>query len=570
MAGIPIDKLPHDCGTRQGLQVFANPETGAVDGFCFSCRKRVADPYGEKKTIDDIKMPAVKSQKEIDAELAEVDGYQTLDLPTRKLRAKHLEAFGIKVAVSEADGKTPAATYFPMQVKGKTTGYYIKTLDKDKITWSIGDVKGAEPFGWQRARESGAYKLIITEGKEDAVAVMAIFERHGDPKYTPAVIALPNGTNSVKSSLSQIVEEASRKFKEIIICFDDDKAGQSAVEDAMAFFPKALTVTLPYNDPNECIIKGATQAAFKALSFQAKPPKNTRIIIADDELHALAREPTPYGVLTWPYPSMNKYLRNMRLGETVYVGAGTKMGKSELLNDIAGHLIKEHDIKVFMAKPEEENKKTYKLMCNKMMGEVFHDPDVKFDYDSYDKAGKMLSGKLMMVDLYQHMGWESLKKDIVMASALGVQAVFIDPITNLTNGMNAADANTKLQEIAQELAAMALDLNIVIFIFVHLKAPEGNISKEQRQKKYEKGQYVRLGNCPHEFGGDIQSNQFAGSRAMMRSCNLMLALEGNKDPELEEDVRNMRWLTILEDREFGNAASVPLFWNRRTTFFKEV
>ena len=570
MAGVPIEKLPHSCGTRKGLQVFADAETGVVDGYCFSCRTRVADPYGDKRDITTITMPKIKSEAEIQAEIAEVSGYQFMDSRQRRLRAKHLELFGIRTAVSEEDGKTPVAMYFPMQVKGETTGYYVKTLDKPSITWSIGNVKGAEPFGWQRARKSGAYKLIIVEGKEDAVAVEAIFDRHGEEKYHPAVIALPNGVNSVSKSLSQISEEALRLFKEIIICFDNDKPGQDAVEDAMMLFPKALTVTLPEKDPNDCVIKGATQAAFKALSFNAKPPKNTRIIVADDDLHNSAREPTPYGVLSWPYPRMNKLLRNMRLGETIYIGAGVKMGKSEILNDIAGHLIKECGIKVFMAKPEEENKKTYKLMCNKMVGQVFHDPDVEFDFAEYDKAGKMLKGKLMMVDLYQHMGWDSLKKDIVIAASLGAQAIFIDPITNLTNGMNAADANVKLQEIAQDLAAMALDLNVVIFIFVHLKAPEGNISKDQRTKKYREGEYIRLGNCPHEFGGDVQSAQFAGSRAMMRSCNLMLALEGNKDPELDESVRNMRWLTILEDREFGNAASIPLFWNKKTTLFSEV
>lgn len=570
MAGVPIEKLPHSCGTKQGLQVFADPETGKVDGYCFSCRTPVRNPYGEEREISDIKMPKPKTEEELKAEFAEIAGYPVLDVKVRKLRAKNLSSFGIKISVSEEDGKTPTAMYFPMYVSGKHTGYYVKTLTEPKYTWAIGNVKKAEPFGWQQARKSGAYKLIIVEGKEDAVAVESIFERHGDEKYKPAVISLPNGVNSVRSSLSQISDEASRIFKEVVICFDNDKPGQDAVADAMVFFPKALTATLPDHDPNDCIINGSTNAAYKALSFNAKPPKNTRIVVADFDLHQKAREPTPYGELTWPYPKMNKLLRKMRLGETIYIGAGVKMGKSELLNDIAGHLIKEHGVKVFMAKPEEENKKTYKLMCNKMVGKVFHDPDTPFNFDDYDEAGKLLEGKLMMLDLYQHMGWDSLKKDIIMACSMGAKAIFIDPITNLTNGMNAADANVKLQEIAQELAAMALDLHVVIFIFVHLKAPEGNITREARLKKYEKGEYVKLGNCPHEFGGDIQSAQFAGSRAMMRSCNLMLGLEGNKDPELEEDVRNLRWLTILEDREFGNAASIPLFWNKRTTFFTEV
>ena len=566
---ICIEKLSHSCGTREGLQVFADIETGKVNGYCYSCGTYVANPYGKELTVDDVSLPEPKTEAQLQTEIAEVSGFQTLDAPTRKLRAAHLSLFGIKTSVSEEDGKTPTAMYFPMVVEGETKGYYVKTLVGKPVTWAIGEVKGAEPFGWQRAKKSGAYKLIIVEGREDAVAVEAIFDRYGDEKYRPAVISLPNGTKSVKSSLSQVVEEATRMFREVIICFDDDKAGHDAVVDAMLLFPKALTVTLPDNDPNDCILKGSTKAAYTALSYNAAPPKNTRIIVAGKDMHNEAREPTPYGELTWPYPSMNKLLRNIRLGETIYIGAGVKMGKSELLNDIAGHLIKTHGIKVFMAKPEEANKKTYKLMANKMVGKVFHDPDVDFDFDAYDEAGKLLDGNLLMVDLYQHMGWGSLKKDIVIAASMGAQAVFIDPITNLTNGMNAADANVKLQEIAQELASMALDLNIVIFIFCHLKSPEGNLSKDVRHKKYEKGDFVKLGNCPHEFGGDVLSSQFAGSRAMMRSCNLMIGLEGNKDSELDKEVRNLRWLTILEDREFGNSASVCLYWNDKTTLFTE-
>ena len=570
MSGVCIDKLPHSCGTKKGLQVFADLETGKVNGWCYSCHKFVANPYGVEKTVDEVELPEPKTEEQIKAEMAEVSGYPTIDIPSRKLRKKYLEKFGIKVAVSEEDGKTPEAMYFPMYVEGKHRGYYAKTVNENKITWALGDVKGAEPFGWQQARKSGAHTLIIVEGKEDAVAVEALYSMYGDEKYHPAIIALPNGTNSVKGSLTQISEFASKNFRRIIISFDSDKSGKEALEDAMLIFPHALTVELPENDPNDCLITGCGKAAYQAFAYNSAAPKNTRLIVANQEMHEAAREPTPYGTLSWPYPTMNKLLRNMRTGEVIYIGGGTKMGKSELLNDISGHLIKEHGVPVFMAKPEEGNKKTYKLLCNKMVGKVFHDPDVEFDYEAYDKAGEMLNGKLYMVDLYQHMGWETLKKDIVAAAARGVKAVFIDPITNLTNGMNAADANTKLQEVAQDLASMALDLDIVVFVFCHLKANEGNISPDQRQKKYNAGQYTKLGSCPHEFGGSITSAQFAGSRGMQRSCHLMIGLEGNKDDELDDDIRNLRYLTILEDREFGNSATVGLHWNKSTTLFTQI
>ena len=225
--------------------------------------------------------------------------------------------------------------------------------------------------------------------------------------------------------------------------------------------------------------------------------------------------------------------------------------KSEIVNSIASHLILEHDWKVLLAKPEEANVKTAKLLAGKISSKRFHDPDVAFDEQAYEAAGKKLLGrKVFMLNLYQHMGWESLKQDIVAAVGEGVDAVFIDPITNLTNGIHSSDANTKLQEIAQELAAMAKDLDIAIFIFCHLRNPDSGL--------------------PHDRGGSVLTSQFAGSRAMGRSCNYMFGLEGNKAPELPEEERNIRKLVLLDDREYGEVGYTHLYWDKHTTQFNEV
>ena len=97
---------------------------------------------------------------------------------------------------------------------------------------------------------------------------------------------------------------------------------------------------------------------------------------------------------------------------------------------------------------------------------------------------------------------------------------------------------------------MAKDLNFTAYIFCHLKAPTT-------------GQ-------PHERGGQVLSTQFTGSRAMMRSCNYMIGMEGNKDPSLPEEERNKRTLVILEDREFGASAKIHLFWDKNTGQFSEL
>jgi twinkle protein len=500
-----------------------------------------------------------------------VQGYQFLDLPTRKLRAKTLEKFGIRVAVSEEDGVTPQAAYQPYYKNGKLCAYKVKTIglgEHNKTYW-LGDGKDVDLFNWQEAKGSGAYRLIITEGEMDSAAVDRIYEMYGNEEYKPAIVSLQYGAGRARESLQKHAEEIKRLFKEVVLVFDDDEPGRNAVNSAMLTLPNAKTVTLPEKDANDCLIAGKAKAAYKTLAYHLAKPKNTRLVYAED-IHEAAREAAKYGELTWPFPKLNAKTRGIRYGETVYIGAGVKMGKSELLNELAAHFIEEHGVKVFMAKPEESNKKTYKLLAGKLARKAFHDPDKEFDYEAYDKAGKLLQDKLVMVNLYQHLGWDSLKEDIQAAAAWGAKVVFIDPITNLTNGQDSAAANTHLAGISQELSAMALDLELVIFIFCHLKAPEGNLSKDQRTNKYAQQKYTSLGNCPHELGGDVLSAQFAGSRAMMRSCNYMIGLEGNKDDSLPEEVRNTRVIRLLEDREFGEVASIPLYWNRNTTRFVEL
>jgi len=542
-----VEKLPHSCGSQDGLQVFEGED--GYNGYCYACNTFVPDPYknkprGYKPTV------IRKSDEQIAQELADINECVSIGLPERKLHVKALEHFGIKVGVSEKDGKTPTVTYFPY-TRGSKVVKYKCVLIANKKMWSVGDSADIDLFGWEQAIKTGERRLYITEGEYDAAALFTIIKKHntGDFKdMTPAVCSLPNGAGQAKAVISKLLPKIKRHFQEVVLVFDTDQAGRKAVDDVMAIAPKWLDAVLPCKDANSCLMEGHSKAAFGAVRFRAEKPKNTRLIWGE-EIHEEAKERAKFGV-SYPWPSVTDLTRGIRTGETVYIGAAQKMGKSEVVNTLAAHCIKEHGWKVMVAKPEEANKKTYKLMAGKIVSKVFHDPKVDFDDNAYEEAGRLLKKQLCMVNLYQHLGWDSLQGDIIAAAAEGCKAIFIDPITNLTNGMNAADANTKLQEVAQELAAMALDLDVVIFIFCHLRNPESG--------------------TPHDRGGAVLTGQFAGSRAMGRSCNYMFGLEGNKDPELSREERNMRVLVLLDDREYGEVGRIDLYWDSTTTQFNEV
>jgi twinkle protein len=321
MSGVVIERISHSCGTRQGLVIFN--EDGRVSGYCYACNTFVPHPYGEDVKLEDIPKPKVKSPEQIQAELAEVDGYPTVDIPERKLRAESLAKFGIKVGLSEQDGKTPIELYRPYTKEGKLTGYKVKPLGKASSLkpYAIGDIKDADLFNWVNAKSSGAYRLYITEGEEDAVALDRIFEMYGKEEYKPAIVSLPRGAGSARKSLQKYANDIKRLFKEVVFCFDDDEAGREAVQQGMLVLPDAKSVILPEKDANECLVKGKAKAAYNALSFNLHKPKNTRIITGY-EMHEKAKEPAKWGELTWPWARMNDDLRGIRLGETIYLGAG--------------------------------------------------------------------------------------------------------------------------------------------------------------------------------------------------------------------------------------------------------
>ena len=88
--GVCIEKLPHSCGSQDGLQVFEGEE--GYNGYCYACNTFVPDPYKNKPQGY---KPVVirKTKEEIDIELAEINECGVVSLQQRKLHSKALEHF---------------------------------------------------------------------------------------------------------------------------------------------------------------------------------------------------------------------------------------------------------------------------------------------------------------------------------------------------------------------------------------------------------------------------------------------------------------------------------------------
>lgn len=444
------------------------------------------------------------------------------------------------------------------------------------------------PSGMILVRQNGS--ISVSGNCDAAIAYQTLKNRY--PKFNPNVVSISNGTSSALKNISQRNnQKLLKKFQENIICFDADSAtpeekkkgikkGKEALAEVYGLMPNIKVVNLPDDkDPCDVFLSDGEEQLYWLLM---KPIQYTpEGFTCYSEIRDAALAPPVLGK-AWPWPSFTKLTLGRRGGEGYYFGSGAKMGKSSLANKVIEHIYHNEKNqfgdpqKVAVFKFEELPEETVKKVAGSFYKVDFTNPEKRIfiteggnEVDVYGNAipvsGPARAGwfteqdlvgacdavgpRLLLYKNYGRTNWNELKGAIRHAVLVEyVEDVFIDPIIRLVQGMSASDANTELERFADEISKMAKELNFTYYCFSHLKAPE-------------KGS--------HEFGAEVMSVQFHGSRAMQRSTYYMIGLQGNKHHELNIKQRNTRELVILDDRKYGRTGLVKLYYDPDTGDFVE-
>jgi len=457
--------------------------------------------------------------------------------PIRGIPNKVRALYGDRVLIDVADG-TPLKIYYP-----KGDGYKVRLLSEKKF-YSIGKTKDVhELYGWDTV--SYADTLILCGGEEDAKAAHTMLNAVM-PRNMPRCVSLPNGEGAyaaISANLDKI-----RKHKKIVLCLDMDEVGQKANDKVAALIDKPCHVAeLECKDPNDYLLLGAPTKNFVKAIVEAKRHSPGGIVhIADIMEDAMVK---PEWGVPFPWPSLTAATYGMRGGEGYYIGAGVKLGKSEWLNELVKHLCT-LEKKSFLIKGEEVVKKTARKLSGKLVSKIFHRPDIEVDLDEMRDALIELDRHIVLYDRNNSLDWDDVKAAIRHAVIVeGCKFVFIDPITCFTDGMEGSDADKFLKGFSRELDQMAKDLDFTYFCFCHLNNPSTGPE--------------------HNRGGKVLTSQFTGSRAMGRATTYMIGIERNKDPELDEDTQNTSYFVLLDDRENGNVARFPVFYDKDTGDYLE-
>lgn len=305
---------------------------------------------GEKKFTT--KGNVVQDSKE---KIDDILKYPFMECKERGISKETCEEFGIRAGLSQIDGETVEAYYFPSyNQKGKVVGFSKQDITKSKDErghWTaIGAVNiGNKLYGQDVAERVNRKRntLVITEGQWDSVSVyQALVNNVKGTQYAglkPFVVSIPLGTaNAVESVLHN--KDFVKSFDSVCFFFDDDyctpaelrkgfmKGHEAREAVAAALLDEKiplLTVTpdYGYKDANDYLQHGKEQELAKLVQFNKRPFSLEKVIKASDISLEELIEPPPKGVIVDCFPELMKKLNGFRMKELTMLLAPSNVGK---------------------------------------------------------------------------------------------------------------------------------------------------------------------------------------------------------------------------------------------------
>lgn len=407
---------------------------------------------------------------------------------------------------------------------------FQKVRTKDKKFSSRGDIEEAGLYG-QHLWGDGGKRVVVTEGEIDALSVSQMQGNRWP------VVSLPNGAKAgakaIKRSLQWLLG-----FEEIVLMFDMDEPGQEAARECARLFPpgRCKIAKLPLKDANDMLLAGREKETIDAI-WQAQTYRPDGIVTIADIREAVMKPPEMG--FPWFSEALTKITYGRRTGEVYAFGAGTGVGKTDLLTQQMEFDISVLKQPVAIFALEQQPVETVKRLAGKHAKKRFHVPDGSWTAPELANALSELetSGKVFLYDNFGATEWDVIQNTIrFLAHSEGVKLFYLDHLTALA----AAEDKEKeaLERIMSEIGGLVKELDIIIHLVSHLATPEGK---------------------PHEEGGRVMIRHFKGSRAIGFWCHFMFGLERNQQDD-DERLRSVTTFRILKDRYTGQGTGKCLWF----------
>ena len=494
-----------NCGSRDANGVYDDGHS-----YCYSCESYTNKTQSDSKTI---KLSEISKQDRTFKKTILPKG-QVKSLRHRSLTEETCRKFGY---LTSSNGNELAAY---RDKTGVVVAYKVRTQDK-KFTIA-GNADKMQLFGqhlWNKGK-----KLVITEGEIDAMTVSQI------QGHKWATVSLPNGCGAAKRAIQNNWDYVNN-FEEVILMFDMDEQGQKASQEVAELLPvgKTKIARLPLKDANECLLKGKADEVINAI-FQAKEFRPDGIVAANDLRSCITVDETASSI-DYPYERLNEVTKGLRIGELVCITAGSGIGKSTMVREIAYHLHSIKKQKIGMIMLEESNKRTVLGLLGIHLNKNICVNRSQADDDELYKAFDEVFEEDQPVYLYDHFGSTDVElicsRITFMAKALDVKFIILDHLSILVSGLATNDERKLIDMAMTKLRTLVQELEIGLIIVSHLRRPEGDRG--------------------HEDGAKVRLGQLRGSHAVAQLSDICITLQ--VDPEHPDS--NERKLIILKNRFTG-------------------
>jgi twinkle protein len=473
------------------------------DLFCFACEKTV-ERGGEITET---------AAEEIKRDWTPLHGVSK-DLPKRGLKETTLKFWRYEVG-----DDCQIANYFE---NGELVAQKIRRAGK---VFSVNGNGKDMPLYGQWLWTSGK-NITITEGEIDALSVSQAMEN----KWP--VVSLPNGAQSAEKAIAQAYEYLDR-FERIVLMFDMDRPGRDAVEKIAPLLPmgKVAVAQLPEKDANEVLTKHGAAALVNA--FWRAPTWRPDGIVAGTEITLDQLRSHAVKGYELPYKKLQDAMLGLRKGELTLFTAGSGIGKSTLMRELAYHLQTTHSLKIGNVFLEEGNVKTaqgYIAIDNNVpLGKLRHNPDLINEKD-WLRSKADVTDKMFF---YNHFGSLDSKNLLTklryMAQVCHIDFICLDHISIVTSGMESSSEGERkdIDILMTRLRSLVEETGVGVLGIVHLKRVHG--------KEFNEGARVSL-------------SDLRGSASLEQLSDNVIGLERNQQSKTKPTLMRCR---LLKCRELG-------------------
>jgi len=515
------DKLKQPCPLCTSSDAVGINQNGSAK--CFSCGEFMPN---YKQSCEGKDMTTTTTQhKQIDS----VGEGNFIALTDRQISQSTAQKYGVK-AVQDLKGQVVKHFYPYYNGHELSATKCRNTVTKDFFV--TGTYNDTGLFG-QQLFKSGKY-VTITEGECDA---MAAYELLGS-KW--AVVSIKRGAQGAVRDIKESLEFFD-DFENIIVAFDNDKAGKdAAVKVARLFKPgKARILTLPngFKDPND-MLRSNKHKDFVEAWWASKVYTPSGVINVTEQREKFHNRERKQSV-PYPYEGLNKKLYGLRQGELVTLTGGTGLGKSSVTREIEHWLVKQTQDNVGIIALEEDWRRTIDgIISIEANARLYVDEErEKFSKEELDKMFDMLydGDNKNRVWVHSHFGTNDIDdiftKLRFMIIGCDCKWVVIDHLHMLVSAVHDGDERRAIDSIMTRLRSLVEETGAGIILVSHLRRVDGN-----------KG---------HENGVEVSLSHLRGSNSIGQLSDCVIALERNQQSDDPDEARTTK-LRVLKSRYTGD------------------